>query len=42
MTDSIDPTVAAVATIELVVVSGCVALALIIQSRRKDSGKPGA
>ncbi|WP_181180657.1 ABC transporter permease [Mesorhizobium sp. B2-4-6] len=33
MTDSIDPTVAAVATIELVVVGSCVVLALIMQSR---------
>ena len=33
MTDSIDPTVAAVATIELVIVSGCVIAALVFQSR---------
>lgn len=34
-TDTIDPTVAAVATVQLAIVIGCVAVALILQSRRR-------
>lgn len=41
MTDTIDPTVAAVATLELVVVSICVIVALAIQSRRESSVRAG-
>jgi putative spermidine/putrescine transport system permease protein len=40
-TDEIDPTVAAAATIELVIVMACVAAALIIQSRRNNRKNAG-
>jgi putative spermidine/putrescine transport system permease protein len=39
-TDAIDPTVAAVATVELIFVMGCVAAALFIQSRQQAREAP--
>ena len=42
MTDTIDPTVAAVATLELCIVVAGVRIALVLQSRRPSEGKPEA
>jgi ABC-type spermidine/putrescine transport system permease subunit II len=39
MTDTIDPTVAAVATLQLSLVIAAVVIALILQSRRPDTNQ---